>query len=72
MNLNVEKFTFYFVRIFLFNIHNKSPIFNIYIFIVIALDETSILVAVQLSIQNIYESCDLGRAFWRSNVDGHQ
>ena len=34
----------------------------IYIFIVIALDETSILVAVQFSMQNIYESCDLGRA----------
>ena len=45
---------------------------NIYIFIVIALDETSILVAVQFSMQNIYESCDLGRAFWQSNVDGHQ
>ena len=42
------------------------------IFIVIALDETSILLAVQLSMQNIYESCDLGRALWRSNVDVHQ
>ena len=29
---------------------------NIYIFIVIALNETSILVAVQFSVQNIYES----------------
>ena len=42
---------------------------NIYVFIVIVLDETSILVAVQGSMQNIYESCDLGRAVWRSNVD---
>ena len=42
---------------------------NIYIFIVIAVDETSILVAVQFSMQNIYESCDLGRDLWRSNVD---
>ena len=33
-----------------------------YIFIVIALDETIIRVAVQFSMQNIYESCDLGRA----------
>ena len=45
---------------------------NICIFIVIALDETSILVAVQFSMQNIYESCDLGRTLWRSNVDVHQ
>ena len=41
-------------------------------FIVNALDETSIFVAVQFSMQNIYESCDLGRALWRSNVDVHQ
>ena len=45
---------------------------NIYIFIVIALDETSILGAVQFSMQNIYETCDLRRALWRSNVDVHQ
>ena len=32
---------------------------NIYTFIAIALDETSILVAVYFSIQNIYQSCDL-------------
>ena len=31
-------------------------------FIAIALDETSILVAVYFSVQNIYQSCDLGRA----------
>ena len=42
---------------------------NIYIFIVIALNEASILVAVQFSMQNIYELRDLGRTFWRSNVD---
>ena len=34
---------------------------NIYIFIAIALDETSI-VAVYFSMQNIYQACDLGRA----------
>ena len=45
---------------------------NIYSVIVIVLDETSILVAVQFSMQNIYESCDLGRALWRSNIDVHQ
>ena len=35
---------------------------NIYIFIAITLHETSILVAVYFSMQNIYQSCDLGRA----------
>ena len=45
---------------------------NIYIFIVISLDETSILVGVQFSMQNIYELFDLGRAMWRSNVDVNQ
>ena len=44
----------------------------IYIFIVNALDETSILVAVQFSMQNIYKSYDLGPALWRKNVDVHQ
>ena len=55
-------------------VHNvsTSPIPYIYIFIVIAVDETSILVAVQFPMQNIYESCDLGRAVWRSNVDVNQ
>ena len=37
--------------------HLKRTFLNIYIFIAIALDETSILVAVQFSMQNIYESC---------------
>ena len=41
---------------------------NIYIFVIIALDEKSVLVAVQFSIQNIYKSCDLGRGVWRSDV----
>ena len=36
------------------------------------LNEISILVAVQFSMENIYESGDLGRALWRSNVDVHQ
>ena len=26
----------------------------------------------QFSMQNTYESCDLGRALWRNNVDVHQ
>ena len=33
------------------------------------LDETTILVAVHFSMNNIYQSCDLGRAVMRSNVD---
>ena len=40
--------------------------------IVFALDETSILVAVQFSMQNIYESYDLDRALWQRKVDVHQ
>ena len=42
---------------------------NICIFIAITLDETSILIAVYFSIQNIYQSCDLGRILRQSNVD---
>ena len=39
----------------------KSRVFlNIYIFISIALNETSILVAVHFSMKNNYQSCDLG------------
>ena len=53
-------------------LHNRTFHHFIYIFIVIALDEASILVAVHFSMQNIYKSCDLGRALWRSNVDVHQ
>ena len=45
---------------------------NIYIFIAIALDESSILVAVHFSMTIIYQSCDLGRAVGRSNVDVSQ
>ena len=44
----------------------------IYLFITITLDETSILVAVHFSMKNIYQSCDLGRAVMRSNVDVSQ
>ena len=47
----------------------KNSSLNIYIFIAIALDETSILVAVRFSMKNIYQSCDLGRAMGRSNVN---
>ena len=37
-------------------------VLHIYIFIAIAIDETSILVAIHFSLKNIYQSCDLGRA----------
>ena len=42
---------------------------NIYIFIAIALHETSILVVLYFSMQNIYQSCDLGHAVGRSNLN---
>ena len=45
---------------------------KIYSLIAIALDETSILVAVYFSMQNIYQSCDLVRAVRRSNVHVRQ
>ena len=45
---------------------------NIYIFIAIALDETSILVALHFLMQHIYESCDLGHAVGRRNVNVSQ
>ena len=54
--------------LFIFNILKE----NIYIFIAIVLDETSPLVAVYFSMQNIYKSCDLIRAVRRSNVDVSQ
>ena len=43
--------------------------YNIYTFIAIALDETSILVALHFSMQNIYQLCDLGHTVGRSNVN---
>ena len=51
------------------HIHTWFLFTNIYIFIAIALDETSILAAVYFSMQNIYQSCDLVRTVSRSNVD---
>ena len=45
---------------------------NIYIFIVIATDETIILVAFHFSMQNIYQSRDLYRALGWSNVNMSQ
>ena len=45
---------------------------NIYIFIAIALYETSILAALHFSVQNIYQSCDLGHAMGQSNVNFSQ
>ena len=44
----------------------------IYIFIAIALDGTSIIVALYFSMQSIYQSCDLGHAVGRSNVNVSQ
>ena len=38
------------------------------VFIAIAWDETSILVAVHFSMKNIYQLCDRGRAVMWSNV----
>ena len=49
-----------------------AVIFIIYIFIAIALDETSILVALPFSMQNIYQSRDLGHAVGQSNVNVSQ
>ena len=45
---------------------------NICIFIAVALDETGILVALHFSMQNIYQSCGLGHAVGRSNVNVSQ
>ena len=47
----------------------KNVYKNIYIFIALALDETNILVSVHFSMKNIYQSCDLGRAVGRSNIN---
>ena len=44
----------------------------VYIFISIVLDETSILVAVDFSMKNIYQLYELGRAVGQSNVDVSQ
>ena len=41
---------------------------NIYIFIAITLDETSIPVAVHFSMKNIYQSYDVGCAMGWSNI----
>ena len=45
---------------------------NIYIFIAIALNKTSILVALHFSMQNIYQSCGLVHAMGWSNVNVSQ
>ena len=42
------------------------------VFIAIALDKTSILVAVHFSMKNIYQSCDRGRGVRWSNVGVNQ
>ena len=45
---------------------------NIYIFIAFALVESVILNVLQFPMQNIYQSCDLGRTIRRSNVNVSQ
>ena len=47
-------------------------ILNIYILIALALDETIILDVPQFPMQNIYQSCDLGRAIGRRKVNAIQ
>ena len=44
----------------------------IYILIALALDESIILDVPQFPMQNIYQSCDLGRAIGRRNVNASQ
>ena len=45
---------------------------NIYILIALPLDESIILDVSQFPMQNIYQSCDLGRAIGRRNVNASQ
>ena len=46
--------------------------FNIYILIALTLDESIILDVLHCPMQNIYQSCDLGRAIGRRNVNASQ
>ena len=46
-----------------------TSVWNIYIFIAIALDEADILVAVYFSMKNSYHSCEIYHALRRSNVN---
>ena len=48
---------------------NNFQFLNIYIFIAFALVESVILNVLQFPMHNIYQSCDLGRAFGWSNVN---
>ena len=50
----------------------KPTIVYIYILIALALDESIILDVPQFPMQNIYQSCDLGRAIGRRNVNASQ
>ena len=51
----------------------KQNYISLYLdFIAMALDETSILHAFHFSIKNIYQSCVLGRAVGRSDVEVNQ
>ena len=53
-----------------FHYYILSP--NIYILIALALDESLILDVLQFPMKNIYQSCGLGRAIGRSNVNASQ
>ena len=50
----------------------QALIKNIYILIALTLDESIILDVPQFPMQNIYQSCDLGRAIGRRNVNAIQ
>ena len=68
----LTKATFQWRRAYFPMVLNKQRIFNIYIFIAFALDESVILNVLQFTMQNIYWSCDLGRAIGRGNVNASQ
>ena len=56
----------------IYTIFRPSPMANIYILIALALDESIILDVPQFPMKNIYQSCDLGRAIRRRNVNASQ
>ena len=64
-------FVFFYLFIFLLSCCCFS-FANIYILIALALDESIILDVPQFPMQNIYQSCDLGRAIGRRNVNASQ
>ena len=57
---------------FIVHVVEQQLMSNIYILIALALDECIILDVPQFPMQNIYQSCDLGRAIGRRNVNASQ